>query len=208
MKKRILGSLSLWLAAVISVATLASLAIDTAGRQVTAGRITAPLPRDLAAMTTRPTLPPTPSTSTIDPPKPAVNSHTKRSAVRSSAARPPARPSERPVERSSAPSTKSLRRPVTSTYSSSGGRIKVACQGERVTLDGGFAQPAPEWAVKVLDRGPDSVVVGFGSGRVGIVVVAVCVQGSPRFSKKTIELPADSDAPASGHDGGYGFFSD
>ena len=166
MKRQVLGPLLLWVAAVTVVAAIASLAIGTAGRQVTAGPVAAPLIRDLApaSFQATPTVSPTPR------PRPRPNRSPER--------RP--KPAPRPAPSPSA--TPAV--PVTSTFTTMGGRLRVRCNEALIALKGGYAQPAAGWRVIVRESGPDEVRVVFDSGgRFGLQVVATCVDGGPRFDR-------------------------
>lgn len=245
MHTRILGPLALWLAAVASVAAIASLAIDQAGRQVTAEPIAAPLARDLAPTSFRgaePT-PDPPRTPAADPdtgePRPdgspgpsgspdrTVPGSGSGSGPRSGSGSGAGSGSEGSGQGEGSPgdSPRSGRDgrpgrgdgagggsdgrvdrpgprvpprvtqlPVSSTYSTRGGRVRVLCAGSRITLDGGYAQPAANWAVTVHSTGPQRVVVVFDpGGPFALQVVATCVDGGPRFERSRID--ADPDEP-------------
>jgi hypothetical protein len=173
-----MASFFIWLLAVVSVAGIAWLAIGTAGRQVTADPISAPVPTEF-------------------PPTPEASGTTRPAATRTRSTTSPARPS--PRGSTHAPSTGRVAHrasprprstPVTSTYSTAAGRLRVRCEGRWITLDGGYAQPAPGWGVTVQSGGPDRIQVTFASDQTPpLSVVAVCGQGRPRFREETPQSP-------------------
>jgi hypothetical protein len=181
LKTRILASITLWLAAVASVAGIAWLAIDTAGHQVTAVSISAPITPDFPDQTTAPAVPspssagpsatakPSPGRSRPSPRSTRTASGQIKSAGSGSGAQPTATA-------------------VAGTYSTYGGRIRVSCSGAQITLDGGYAQPAPGWSVRVRFGGPDQVKVLFEfRDKRTLVVVAVCAGGRPQFDQYRVD---------------------
>lgn len=101
---------------------------------------------------------------------------------------PPAQSSPRPV---TPPPTQRAQRP-TATYSTPGGVVKVACDGDVIDLI--FAIPSNGYSVKVEAAGPGNVDVRFlRSGR-GSSVKAAC-SGQPfRYDEKS---PPPRQPPAS-----------
>jgi hypothetical protein len=192
MKGRVFASVLVWLAAVASVAGIASVAIDTAGRQVTSDHLAAPLPSDFPATSNAADEPTdAPSSSAVDAtvsPSPTTSSHPQRTPVTPSTT-PSAAPSQPAVQ------------PGTGTYSTTAGRVRAHCDGQDITLDGGFAQPAPGWTVRVASGGPDEVQVLFEMHGKALLVLSACEDGSPRFEQDRIEAYNPSP-PHSGHHGG------
>lgn len=191
MKARIGAGFMIWLAAVVSVAGIAWLAIGTAGKQVTADPIAAPLPTEFppSPSPTR-TAGPTRTTPIKDDVSP-TSTRVGSSPVRSTdpvATTSPGRP-----DRSGRAERPNIRvTPVTSTYNTAAGRLRVRCEGREITLDGGYAQPAPGWAVSVQSGGPDSIQVTFDTDKTPpLTVVAECGNGRPRFR----EALAPASAP-------------
>jgi len=86
---------------------------------------------------------------------------------------------------------------VASTYATEAGRVRVRCDGARITLAGGFAQPATGWAVRVRSGGPDQVRVRFArfdpAGWRTLLVVAVCVDQHPSFEQTWVDARPDGD---------------
>jgi hypothetical protein len=183
LKTRIFASIALWLAAVASVAGIAWLAIDTAGHQVTAAPISAPLA----------TLGPNPQTpsATLSPTSRPSSTGPKGAATRAAPKSSPSPSGSRRV-RGNTGSTS-----VTGTYSTRAGRVRVSCRGWRITLDDGYAQPSSGWSVRMLSGGPQKVLVLFESeGQRDLLVVAFCSDGRPQFDQNWIEPgspPADDD---------------
>ena len=174
MPKRILLVLLGWLAAVLSVAVIASIAIDTAGRQVIAAPIAAPIAALPTATATTPT-----RVLEVGPRTPEVNLTARPNSTRSaSSARPESHPNaaDPPSERTA--------EPVVGTYSTLAGRVRVSCAGSRITLAGGYVQPGSGWAASVVEAGPHRVRVRFEQNhRRDLVLVAVCADGRPWFEQ-------------------------
>jgi hypothetical protein len=192
LKTRILASITLWFAAVASVAGIAWLAIDTAGRQVTAVPISAPMATDLTG-------PPTPSAAQ-SPSSSATSASPKSSSTRSSPRSRPSRTASKPAKNSGSASTPTW---VTGTYSTTAGRLRVSCQAAQITLDGGYAQPAPGWSVRVQSGGPQRVQVLFElRDKQAVLVLAVCADGRPQFDQDRIEAGSpDAQGAGPGSDG-------
>jgi hypothetical protein len=195
-RTRILAVLVGWLFAVASVAAIASFAINTAGRQVTSGPISAPRPLLIAT-----SAPPVPAkTSTVSPtshPKPKVETKVVR----------PSAPNKKKTKTADVRATpKTTEDPVGSAYVTIAGRIRVVCAGERITLAGGYVQPNSGWAVAVLSSGPVRVQVVFGQQyRRWVRVVATCVDGRPRFVQNRVQVNQNSSHRDSDDDP-YGLF--
>jgi hypothetical protein len=183
-RTRFLAVLVGWLFAVVSVAAIASFAINTAGRQVTAGPISAPRPLLLATsapvITTK-----TPTVSPTSRPKPKIKTKT----VRPSAA------AKKKIKTASVPTTtKAAQESIASTYFTIAGRVRVVCTDSRITLAGGYVQPNPGWAVTVQNSGPVRVQVLFGQQyRRSLKVVAICLDGRPRFGQSRVQGVRNSD---------------
>jgi hypothetical protein len=183
-RTRILASVTLWLFAVTSIAAIAWLAIDAAGRQVTSSPIAASLPGQTATSghstgTSSATGKPTPTSSTR-PTRAAVKVTTRPAAAKSKQA-----PSPTPSHPSARPGPPAA---VADTYSTSGGRVRVVCYGVMVTLNGGYAQPAPGWSVRVASGGPVQVQVVFElADDQALLVLATCANGRPQFDQNRIE---------------------
>jgi hypothetical protein len=77
----------------------------------------------------------------------------------------------------------------------------VRCEGSDITLDGGFAQPAPGWSVRMESGGPAEVEVAFEMHSEAVLVVSACVQGSPRFQQDRIESGHQGDPSHGGRHG-------
>ncbi len=165
MKRRIAASFLVWLAAVAFVASIAWLAIDTAGRQVTSAQAAAPLPTDGQTPTRTPS-----AESTMK----AVVKHKK-------AATHPATPSATTTTTRPAPPPVTAS-PVSSTYASNVGRVRVVCTGATISLQGGYAQPASGWALRIQEQSSNRIVISFYSpGHMSLTLAADCSQGQPRF---------------------------
>jgi hypothetical protein len=198
LKTRILASITLWFAAVASIAGIAWLAIDTAGRQVTAVPISAPMATDL-------TDPPTPSVAQTT--SSSATSASPRSSVTGSSPRSrPTRTTSQPAKTSGSASVPTW---VTGTYATTAGRLRVSCRAAQITLDGGYAQPAPGWSVRVQSGGPQRVQVLFElRDKQAVLVVAVCADGRPQFDQDRIEAGSpDAHGAGSGSDGTSGLVS-
>ena len=184
LRTRFLAVLVGWLVAVASVAAIASFAINTAGRQVTAGPVSAPRPLSLAPTTAPAITQKTTETSTSRP-RPKHKPKVSRQAE--------------PIEEKThtggvAKSTTATPAPLSSTYSTIGGRVRVGCSGRRITLDGGYVQPESGWAVTVQSSGPDVVQVLFTQeGRRSLKVVAICLEGRPRFGQSRLQRVQEDD---------------
>ncbi len=185
MRTRILASVTLWLVAVASIAAIAWLAIDAAGRQVTAGPVSASLASTAGG-----------------------SKHADSTGGRASSAGRPASTSRASTPRTSRPATPSApasptgraRNPVPGTYATAGGRIGVICRGRSVTLDGGYAQPASGWSVRVASGGPQQVQVVFElNDDQALLVLADCAaDGRPQFDQDRIEAGSPPQTSSSG----------
>jgi hypothetical protein len=195
-RKRILIVVIGWLAAVLSIAAIASLAIDTAGRQVIAAPIAAPYPTASAPTATATTRGPSPGPTTSEP-----NLTARPNSTRTASSK---RPRTHPIAATKAP--KPSPTPVVSTYSTIAGRVRVGCTGARITLAGGYIQPASGWAVSIRDDGSERVKVRFERyRRRDLIVVAVCASGGPQFAQARSEQKRGDGR----HDGnGGGMFAD
>jgi hypothetical protein len=180
LKTRILASIGIWLAAVVTVAGIAWLAINTAGRQVTAAPISAPIGTRLPA---------TPSGSALLSPVPsATPTVPKSTSTRSS---PPIRPTRtataKPKNTTGSDPTWTGPATITGMFSTTAGRVKVNCTGRQISLAGGYAQPAPGWSVRVQSDGPRQVQVLFQiHNQQAVVVFAHCSGGRPQFDQDRI----------------------
>jgi hypothetical protein len=164
----------LWLAAVTSVAGIARLAIDTAGRQVTSTPIAAPLPSEIPV---EPSEFPSASSAKLVP----TNTATHRPAQTN-------RPKTlRGLASQSVVSPEHTVTAVASTYTTMAGRVRAGCEGDKISLDGGYAQPAPGWAIRVASGGPRRVqVIFYVPPEWGLLVIAGCLDGRPRFDQRRI----------------------
>jgi hypothetical protein len=196
-RTRIFASVTLWLAAVVSVAAIAWLAIDAAGRQVTASPVSASVPTRTPVSPTLGPSPTSPEATTVSPSSAATSSPAAATSspvstgVRPTTAKPtgwPANPAGGP--RSGPPTV------VMGSYSTIGGRLRVTCRGHAITLGGGYAQPASGWSVRVQSTGPWLVQVVFEQNdQQALLVSAVCADGHPQFDTDRIE----AGAPPTGH---------
>jgi hypothetical protein len=165
-KGRIAASLGVWLLAVAFVASIAWLAIDTAGQQVTSAQAAVPLPTDGQT-----------PTATATPAGVATKVAKRKKPARH---RPAPTTTTVPVL-TTAPATPGAT-PVSSTYSSNVGRVRVVCTGTQITLNGGYAQPASGWSLRVVTQQQSRIVIAFyASGHQTLMLAADCVQGQPRF---------------------------
>ena len=186
MRIRFLGALLVWLGAVVVVAVVASFAINAAGRQVIADPIAPSLvgaPLATTASDEIRTVPPSPTSSPRSAPSksPAKSTRLRRSVTPTTGSSEPAITQEH------------TRVAVESTYSTDAGRVRVRCDGSRVTLNGGYAQPATGWSVRIRDAGPDQVRVRFArDGEPSLVVVAICVDERPMFDQFRLDRNRDS----------------
>jgi hypothetical protein len=79
------------------------------------------------------------------------------------------------------------------TWQGKPGVVTAVCRGTEIALVG--AQPEQGVVVRVLDRGPDQLVVGFGGGDEGpVAVVGRCGDGRPAF---TVSHAAPEGGPSS-----------
>jgi hypothetical protein len=167
-RKSVMIGFGLWLLAVATVAAIASLAIDTAGRQVTAVADTGPLP-DVGGSQE-----PTASTPASTTP----GGTSKPSATR--------------------PKSTSTQRPAVQGHFgiliTDGGRVRARCADRQVTLDGGFARPEPGWKVRVLARDNHLWVI-FGSRVRAIAVLAHCSGGRPVFRQHSETFASRTPSP-------------
>jgi hypothetical protein len=183
-RTRVLGGFVLWMAAVASVAAIAWLAIDTAGRQVTSSPVAARLPTLISALpdavessTGSPSATASPQVTATGLPTDRVRSSPRTStAIRTRS------------HRSAAGNGRGNGDSHSGIYPTVGGRIRVNCEGHSITLDGGYAQPAPGWVVNVLSSGPDQVQVVFAlPGRQALLVTAACPDGHPQFATEQLQ---------------------
>jgi hypothetical protein len=196
LRSRVLASVTLWLAAVASIAGITWIAIDAAGRQVTSSSVADVFPTEI----------PSPGTGS------AASPHRAGASPRSSApgsAHPSSTGANQnpiPGQSSAVPSASSTATTgdgsrvvssvaISGTYSTAGGRVRVSCRGSVISLAGGYAQPAPGWSVRVAAAGSDQVQVVFDLGdQQALLVIAACVNGQPQFDQNRIE--AGSPSPA------------
>ena len=186
MKARVLASVTLWLAAVASIAGIAWFAIDAAGRQVTSSPIAAAFPTEIPLTSSA-----TPLASPTSRP-----SSTKLDGASTGTPKPT---TSLPVgTRSSAAAGTALA--ISGAYSTVGGRLRVVCKGTGVTLDGGYAQPTSGWSVQVETAGPAEVQVLFELDDVqALLVTAACSNGHPRFDQDRIEGGDTGASPPGGN---------
>jgi len=195
MRVRVVASVTLWLAAVTSIAAIAWLAIDAAGRQVTASSNLASLSAARSAAAA--------SGAASSGPGSSGAAGSSGSADPTSGASGSASPSPDPAATApddTAPNDPKQKTSVVKTtvdpgdsavsgiYSTTGGRIRVECQGSRITLDGGYAQPATGWSVRVQSGGPHEVEVIFDlRDQQALLVTSSCSNGRPHFDQDRIE---------------------
>lgn len=173
LRTRILGTLLVWLSAVITVATIAWFAINAAGRQVIAEPGALPLSGKRVAVTGDGEINNVPK-STDE----AMKKSSSKSGVKSVQSPAIAASGKGAITQENGPAS------VVSTYSTIAGRVRVRCDGERIGLTGGYAQPDSGWAVKVEDDGPDQVWVRFDrQDRPSVLVMASCADGRPEFDQ-------------------------
>ena len=188
MRTRILASVTLWLVAVASVAAIAWLAIDAAGRQVTSVQVAASLP---SAGSGTPTQTPSAGSTTDGGGAPASASPTTIPATPAKTQVKKGAPASTPTSASTSSGAPSVARSgpvVAGSYTTAAGRVRVTCRGRTITLDGGYAQPAPGWSVRVQSGGPMQVQVVFELGdQQALLVVGVCADGRPQFDQDRIE---------------------
>ena len=99
---------------------------------------------------------------------------------------------------STQPSAGPTPEPLRGTWQADAGVVTADCQGAAITLAG--AQPAEDVVVKVLDPGPDQLVVTFRGEDAGtITLVARCRGGQPDF---TVSDGAPSSPPPTSGDTG------
>jgi hypothetical protein len=183
-RTRFLAVLAGWLFAVASVAAIASFAINTAGRQVTSGPISAPRPLLLATSASA-TETKTPTVSPTSRPKPKIKTKPVRSTE------PVQKKTRTP---SVSPTVRATQESVGSTYFTIAGRVRVVCTASRITLAGGYVQPNSGWAVSVQSTGPARVQVLFTQEhRRSLKVVAICLDGRPRFGQSRMQSNQNSD---------------
>jgi hypothetical protein len=188
-KGRVLASIVVWLAAVASVAGIASVAIDTAGRQVTSGAPNQVLPTDF---------PPT-SDAAADPTlSPSAD---PTSTATSTPSHSPQHSTSKPHKTSDGGSSQSSTQPVTSTYATLAGRVRASCKGVDITLEHGFAQPAPGWSMDMDSDGPDQIQVVFETRSHALLVVARCVNSSPQFQQIWTKPSHQDNLPHGMHHG-------
>jgi hypothetical protein len=194
-RTRILASVTLWLFAVTSIAAIAWLAIDAAGRQVTSSPIAASLPGHTSTPTRS-----TGTSSATGKPTPTGSTRVTRAVVKATthpaaSGRKPT-PSPTPSRPKSRPGPPPPPPAVADTYTTSGGRVRVVCHGPMVTLNGGYAQPAPGWSVRVASGGPVQVQVVFEQADdQALLVLATCADGHPQFDQNRIEAGSPPQGP-------------
>jgi hypothetical protein len=195
---RVLAGALLWLVAVATVAGLAWLAIDSAGKSVTALPVSqagsgpaqgdqqsepTSAPTDQA---TTPAAEPTGSPSSRNTSLTGLSSGVSTSASASAlTSRSPDQPSSssRPASSSASgsppPHSPPPPRSVGKTVNGYWGSVRITCAGDRVTLQ--LATPANDWAVKKpIEKGPVQVEVEFSGERgASAHVQGECVGGQP-----------------------------
>jgi hypothetical protein len=174
----------LWLVAVVTVALVASVAIQTAGRQVTSVQITAALPETSSS----PSLDPEEvgEVVVIDSPPVRVSSAPSASPPADSAgARPTAKP----------PGAGPRSPFAFGTFDTDGGRLRVRCSGDTVSLDGGYVRPEPGWAGRVDVPGSTMIVALFWSRAQVITVAARCRGGRPAFTQQILLMRNGAPPP-------------
>ena len=170
----------IWLAAVAGVSGTAWIAIDRAGRDITAGSVSSLSPLSVVngPAATTPGVGPTSTEVTTSPTaKPALPTKPEPSpTLRSTVSTIP----------SASPTSAAVPGPPTSrdgTFSATGGQVTVRCTGGTIQLR--IAQPDDTWRVEVGSVGPQEVHVTFmrggEEGVVGTQVTAVCAGGAPVF---------------------------
>ena len=185
---------AVWLAAVIGVSATAWVAIDRAGRDITAGVIStlpaAPLTTPTPGAKPPPSPAPTTAPATATPPT-AVAAPPPVQA-RSTASRPTPSPTPSrtrthrrpPTRRTTSPPAPA---PADRTINVTGGLVSVRCTGPAIGLR--IAQPQNEWRVQVETYGTRQIHVTFTSGDEESVsrteVSAECVEGTPTFRVTT-----------------------
>ena len=161
---------AIWLAAVVGVSATAWIAIDRAGRDITAGVVSA-LP---AAPLKTPTMGSAPASATT--PTPTLSPATVATPTPTPAPAPVATPMPRPTP--SAPPT-----PRDRTITVTGGLVSVRCSGTVIGLR--IAQPENDWRIHVDTTGSGQIVVSFRRGdeeeQQTTEVSAVCTDGTPTF---------------------------
>ncbi len=179
---------AIWLVAVVGVSATAWVAIDRAGRDITAGVVSglpvAPLktpglgsqPSPVPA----PTATPAPAPATVAPPP------TSSAPSRTPRATPSATPA--PANRHRRPATRRTKAPPAPTprdrtITVTGGLVSVRCTGSAIGLR--IAQPDNDWRVRVETYGTTQIHVSFTSGGEESVlrteVSAGCADGTPSF---------------------------
>jgi hypothetical protein len=192
-RTRVLASITLWLVAVTSIAAIAWLAIDAAGRQVTSSPIAASVITTGPA-TKRPTATPTgrPTTTAARPSTRPAAKITTAPADGTTNAEPSGTPEHPKHHLGTTPAA------VAGTYSTVGGRVRVVCRGPAITLDGGYAQPASGWSIRVATGGPLQVQVVFElDDDQALLVSALCIDGKPQFDQHRIEAGSPPQGPTS-----------
>lgn len=89
-------------------------------------------------------------------------------------------PSATPPTTTGSPTTGPAGLARRATWDGEAGAVTAACLQARVSLVG--AQPADGTSVRVLERGPERLVVAFAGANVPTTVVARCQDGAPAFA--------------------------
>lgn len=162
--RRLVAGVTVWVAAVATVAGLAWFAIDSAGRQVTA------------------------LSASADSPLPGVSDEelgvgTPTGSDPEQSEEPTAEPSPTPEPGGGDPDesgkpTRESARTVYGSRSTSGGRVSVSCTGTRIRFN---VVPVNGWRADV-DPGSSRVDARFRSSTREIEVLAACASGAPRFT--------------------------
>ncbi|MBT0772621.1 hypothetical protein KIH74_27000 [Kineosporia sp. J2-2] len=153
-----MGSVLIWLVAVVTVAVIASIAIAAAGRQVTSELVSTASPIAVPNPAAQPVVtdggPGGSPAGTVSPTSGKAGAHTA----------------------------------VNRAVDADGGQIQARCAGERVSLDGGYARPDRGWRAGIRTARPERVEIVFalGSER-AVLVTAVCRNGAPEFSQSSID---------------------
>jgi len=159
----------IWLATVAGVSVTAWVAIDRAGRDVTAAAVSSLPPATVSAAVATTT--PSRSLRTNASPEPAPSDTSK-----------PATPGP-PAATGTAAIPNSASALRDRTLSIAGGQVSVRCSGATIQLR--IAQPENGWRVEVEQSGPAKVEVTFARGEdeegAGTRVTAICSAGHPTF---------------------------
>ena len=187
---------AVWLAAVIGVSATAWVAIDRAGRDITAGIVStlpaAPLKTPTLGAEPQPSPAPTTATALTTATPPTTVAAPPPVRTRSTASTPTPTPTPSRTRRHRRPPTRRTTSPpapapADRTINVTGGLVSVRCTGPAIGLR--IAQPQNEWRVQVETYGTRQIHVTFTSGDEESVsrteVSAECVEGTPTFRVTT-----------------------